>query len=129
MPEIKLGMNMSWQSVPRFNHLIGPAKTKELLILAEPVDMVTAERWGLIDHVTPEQGALDKARELAQKVAAMPPIPVRMAKRAITNSAAALDNASSFMDADQFLLTQGTEDAVEGASAFFDKRAPEFKGN
>ncbi len=129
VPELKLGMNMSWQSVPRFNHLIGPAKTKELLILAEPIDMPTAERWGLIDHVTPLGGALEKARELATKVAAMPPIPTRMIKRAITTSAGALDNATSFMDADQFLLTQGTEDAIEGASAFLAKRKPDFKGN
>jgi enoyl-CoA hydratase len=129
VPEIKLGMNMSWQSVPRFNHLIGPSRTKELLIIAEPVDMETAERWGLIDHVTASGGALEKARELATKVAAMPPVPVRMAKRAITISAGPLDNATSFMDADQFLLAQNTEDAVEGAMAFFEKRDADFKGN
>jgi enoyl-CoA hydratase/carnithine racemase len=129
VPELKLGMNMSWQSVPRFNHLIGPARTKELLIIAEPVDMNKAERWGLIDHVTRPGEALAKARELAAKVVAIPPIPVRMAKRAITTSAGALDNATSFMDADQFLLAQDTEDAVEGAVAFFEKRDADFKGN
>ncbi|MDX1733137.1 MAG: enoyl-CoA hydratase/isomerase family protein, partial [Halioglobus sp.] len=129
VPEVKLGMNMSWQSVPRFNHLIGPAKTKELLILAEPVDMDTAQRWGLVDHVSAPGEALAKARELAAQVAARPPIPVRMAKRAITASAGALDNAVSFMDADQFLLAQKTEDAREGPLAFFEKREGDFKGN
>ena len=59
----------------------------------------------------------------------MPPIPVRMAKLAINNSANALNNATSFMDADQFLLTQTTADAREGALAFFEKRTPQFKGN
>ncbi len=129
VPELKLGMNMSWQSVPRFNQLIGPAKTKELLILAEPVDMHTAERWGLVDHITVAGGALTKARELAAKVAAMPPVPVRMTKRGITENASALASASSFMDGDQFLLAQNTEDALEGAMAFFDKREPKFTGN
>ena len=129
VPELKLGMNMSWQSVPRVNHLIGPSRTKQLLILAEPVDMITAERWGLVDYLSEPGKAVDKARELAEQVAGMPPVPVRMAKRAITNSAAALDNATSFMDADQFLLTQGSEDAAEGMRAFFEKRDPKFRGN
>jgi enoyl-CoA hydratase len=129
VPELKLGMNMSWQSVPRFTNLIGPAKTKQLLILAEPLDADTAEGWGLFDYLCAPGTALERARELAAQVAAMPPIPVRMAKRAINNSAGALDNAVSFMDADQFLLTQGTEDALEGAMAFFEKREPTFKGN
>jgi enoyl-CoA hydratase/carnithine racemase len=129
VPELRLGMNMSWQSVPRFNHLIGPAKTKQLLILAEPVDSQTALDWGLVDYVTDPGAALAKARELAAQVAAMPPVPVRMAKRAINASATALDHAVSQMDADQFLLTQGMEDAAEGIDAFFARRDPTFKGN
>ena len=70
-----------------------------------------------------------RARELAAQVAGMPPVPVRMAKRAINASATALDNAVSHMDADQFLLTQVTEDALEGALAFLEKRPPRFTGN
>lgn len=66
--------------------------------------------------------------QLAAKVAAMPPLPVRMAKRAINTSANALNDATSFMDADQFLLTQAMDDAREGALAFFEKRIPQFKG-
>jgi enoyl-CoA hydratase/carnithine racemase len=122
-------MNMSWQSVPRFVNLIGPAKTKQLLILAEPLDAATAEKWGLVDYLTPNGEALNKARELAEKLSAIPPIPLRMAKRAINASANALNDATSFMDVDQFMLTQGTEDAIEGAMAFFEKRPPSFKGN
>jgi enoyl-CoA hydratase/carnithine racemase len=129
VPELKLGMNMSWQSVPRFNHLIGPSKTKQLLILAQPLDAGTCREWGLFDYITAPGAAMDKARDLANQVAAMPPVPVRMAKRAVTVSASALDHAVSYMDADQFLLTQGTEDAIEGAMAFFEKRQATFKGN
>jgi enoyl-CoA hydratase/carnithine racemase len=99
------------------------------LILAEPLDAATAEHWGLFDFVSAPGAALTVARELAARVAAMPPVPVRMAKRAINASVTALDNAVSYMDADQFLLAQGSEDALEGAMAFFEKRPPTFKGN
>jgi enoyl-CoA hydratase len=129
VPELKLGMNMSWQSVPRFVSLIGPARTKQLLILAEPLAAGTAHDWGLVDYLAAPGEAVNTAQELAAKVAAMPPIPVRMAKRAINTSANALNDATSFMDGDQFMLTQGTADASEGTRAFFEKRAAEFKGD
>lgn len=129
VPELKLGMNMSWQSVPRFVSLIGPARTKQLLLLAEPLEAGIAREWGLVDHLAPAGETLAKARELAAQVATMPPVPLRMIKRAVNVSANALGDATSFMDADQFLLTQGMEDAVEGAQAFFEKRMATFKGN
>ncbi len=129
VPELKLGMNMSWQSVPRFVNLIGPAKTKQLLLLADRIGGDVALEWGLVDYLTESGETLARARVLAAQVAAMPPVPLRMAKRAINASANALNDATSFMDADQFLLTQGMADAVEGAKAFFEQREPEFKGD
>jgi enoyl-CoA hydratase/carnithine racemase len=129
VPELKLGMNMSWQSVPRFVNLIGPARTKQLLLLAQPHAAAEMKNWGLVDYLTKPGDSLSRARELAMQVAAMPPIPVRMAKRAITEAATVLNQATSFMDIDQFLGAHTTEDAREGAEAFFEKRDPEFKGN
>jgi enoyl-CoA hydratase len=129
VPELKLGMNMSWQSVPRFVNLIGPARTKQLLVLAEPLSAEEAKTWGLVDHLAPAGSALAIARELAAKVAAMPPVAVRMIKQAVNTSANALNHATSFMDADQFLLTQGMDDTREGITAFFEKRDAQFKGN
>src|SRR6201996_4936991 len=53
VPEIGLGMNMSWQSVPRMLHLIGPARTKQAVILAaDRISAGDAHQWGLV-----EQGA------------------------------------------------------------------------
>jgi enoyl-CoA hydratase len=129
VPELKLGMNMSWQSVPRFVNLIGPAKTKQLLLLADPLDAAAAHDWGLLDFLTDPGEALSRANGLATQVAGMPPVALRMIKRAVNTSANALNDATSFMDADQFLLTQGMEDATEGARAFFEKREADFKGN
>jgi enoyl-CoA hydratase/carnithine racemase len=128
VPELKLGMNMSWQSVPRFVNLVGAARTKQLLILAQPLPAPIAHEWGLIDKLSTPGEALAVARELAAQVAAMPPVPVRMCKQAVNQAAAALNNATSYMDADQFLLTQGSADSAEGIRAFFEKRTAHFDG-
>lgn len=129
VPELKLGMNMSWQSVPRFVNLAGPSRTKQLLLLAEPLPAQVAADWGLVDYLVPAGQALERAQQLAAQLAAMPPVPVRMIKRAVNTSANALNDATSFMDADQFLLTMGMGDAQEGARAFFEKREAQFKGD
>ncbi len=129
VPELKLGMNMSWGSVPRFVNLIGPAKTKQLLILTEPQDAQTSLEWGLVDYVVEPGQTLNKALELAAQVAAQPPIATRMIKRGITEAATALNRSVSFMDMDQFLAASQTEDAREGPRAFFEKREADLKGN
>ena len=43
VPEIERGMNMSWGSVPRFVNLIGPSRTKRVVVMAEKIDAARAE--------------------------------------------------------------------------------------
>lgn len=128
VPEIERGMNMSWQSLPRMVGLMGPARTKQLAILAEKVQADRALAWGLIEDMTEPGGALARAMAMAERIAAMPPVPVRMIKRGVTVAAGALNHAASFMDADQFALAQTGEDFAEGVNAFLERRKPRFTG-
>ena len=129
VPEIGLGMNMSWQSVPRMLHLIGPARTKQAVILAD--DRISAEeahQWGLVEQVTDPGKAFDAAMALATKIAAQPPISVAMTKLTVNRLAHALDDLAGHMDLDQFALTSLTEDHKEGVAAFLERRKPRFRG-
>jgi enoyl-CoA hydratase/carnithine racemase len=128
LPEIPLGMNMSWGTQPRLVSLIGPARAKRLVIFGERVHALEAEAWGLVDVVADDGGALEIAQEWAAKVAALPPIAVRMAKRAITQIAAANHAAATYMDADQYALAATSEDHREAVAAFFQKRQARFTG-
>lgn len=129
LPEIPLGMNMSWRAQPRLVALIGPSRTKRLVIFGEKLDADTAERWGLADAVCDDGAALATALDWAGRIAALPPVPVRMAKTAITACAQANAYATSFMDLDQFALTARTRDQAEAVAAFVQKRAAAFTGD
>lgn len=128
IPEIDLGLNYSWGSIPRLIHLIGPAKTKEMVILCEQVAAQKCLNWGLAEEVVADGSAAQAAMTIADKVAMKPPIPVAMTKEAVNRITAAFDQAGIYMDADQFLLTTYTQDHGEGLRAFSEKKAPKFKG-
>ena len=121
LPEVPLGINMSWQANPRITALIGPSRAKQVIILGEDIAPDQAEQWGLVDFVTPKGAARAKARQLAEKVVALPPLPVRMSKQAVNAHAYALNYASSFMDREQYALLTGSEENKQAVRAFFEK--------
>jgi enoyl-CoA hydratase len=129
VPEIGLGMNMSWQSIPRMLHLIGPARTKQAVILADQrISAGEAYQWGLVEAVVDPGQAFNAAMAMAAKVAAQPPLSVAMTKLTVNRLAHALDDLASHMDVDQFALASLTEDHAEGVAAFLGRRKPRFKG-
>ena len=129
LPEIPLGMNMSWHSNPRTVALVGPSRAKLFTILGERCPARQALEWGLADEVTVPGGALPAAMALAERYAKVPPIALRMTKQAMNVVASPLGYATSFMDRDQFAYAATTDDQAEAVRAFLEKRDPEFKGD
>jgi len=129
IPEVELGMNMSWGSVPRILQLIGPARTKQAVILAsDRISAQQAEKWGLAEEVVADGQAYAAAFAFAERIAAQPPIPTMMTKTTVNRLAGALDDLASHMDRDQFALTNLSEDHAEGVAAFMERRKPKFRG-
>ncbi|MDI6795768.1 MAG: enoyl-CoA hydratase/isomerase family protein [Desulfatibacillaceae bacterium] len=118
-PEIAYGMNMSWGTVPRLLHLMGPARTKEFLIFAQDaLDAKTAKEWGFAQHLCQDGKALETAIFLAQKAAAMPFHAISMTKQTVNALSTALDNLASHMDHDQFLLSISDPESLERILGF-----------
>ena len=94
-------------------------------------DFFNAERaadLGLINHVVPEGKALEAAKELAAKIAANGPLAVAASKQVVYS---AQDWDSSEMNERQNKILSPvfvSEDAIEGATAFAEKRPPNWKG-
>jgi enoyl-CoA hydratase len=119
VPEIGLGMNMSWQSIPRLLHLMGPARTKQAVIMADQrISAKEAYDWGFAQELAKPGKVLNAAMAMAEKVARQPPISVAMTKMTVNRLAYALDDLASHMDIDQFALASKTDDHSEGVAAF-----------
>ena len=107
VPEVERGLNMSWGSVPRLIALLGPAKTKRLLLVAEKLNSSTAKDWGLIDsYLSPSKLELETIN-LAEKAAKMPRLPFILTKESVNNYSNALAKATSYNDQDIFSLAYG----------------------
>lgn len=124
LPEVPLGMNLSWNSNPRLVALVGPAKAKELVILGEPCDADRAYHLGLCEAVVDTGETMAWARARAQRITELPALGVRMSKQAINASANPLGYATSFMDRDQFAYAATTPELAAARKAFFKKSAP-----
>lgn len=104
LPEIALGIPLTWGAIPRLTALVGPARAKRLTILCERIGAADALAMGLVDHVAPHGDALARATEIAQQVLALPAAAVRMSKATVNALATSGHLAAAHMGLDQLML-------------------------
>jgi enoyl-CoA hydratase/carnithine racemase len=104
VPEAKLGLNYGWNTLPRLNSLIGPARTKLVSIMCRRHGAAECERWGLADMVTEPEGALAGAAALAEEACAVPRLAAQLIKRSVNAHANALSAAASYADMEDMLV-------------------------
>jgi enoyl-CoA hydratase len=93
------------------------------------IDAEEAARLGLVNEVTPRGEWLERAMELAQRIARRPPIAARLAKQAVLAAEETTLSAGLETERRLYELSMATEDRIEGMDAFLEKRRPEFKGS
>jgi len=127
-PEVKLGIIPGDGGTQRLPRLVGQGRAMEMIITGDFIDAQEAYRIGLVNNVFPLDKLMEKAMELAQKIASRPPLAVRYAKEAVNRSQEG-DTASGFaLESYLHALSCTTEDKKEGVSAFLEKRKGKFKG-
>jgi enoyl-CoA hydratase/carnithine racemase len=105
---------------------LGPAM--EIILTGDPVDAVQAERWGLVNRIVEQDALLDAAVALATTIASRGPLAVRAAKASVLDGLSASVADGMAMERRRFLEVMRTDDAVEGSTAFAEKRPPVYRG-
>lgn len=108
--------------------IIGQSRAAELFFTAETIDAKTALAWGLVSHVAPATKLMEEARGLAHRICRQPPDVLRMTKRLMREAQTGSFESIMEMSAAMQSLAHATADHQEALAAFFEKRAPHFKG-
>jgi enoyl-CoA hydratase/carnithine racemase len=128
LPEVRLAVTPGAGGTQRLPRVVGAARARELILTGRVIDAAEAERIGLVTEVVPSGEAVARATAVAEDIAARGPLAVREAKRLIqlatdvdldTGLAAELDASDRVF---------ASEDMLEGARSFFEKRDPDYRG-
>ena len=105
--------------------VIGEKRARQLWFLLELIDADTALSWGLVNKVTPAGELLSTAREWAGRINAYSPTALKFLKHSFNADSDHLSGLSH-LAFDGLEVFGGTDEAAEGATAFAEKRAPDF---
>ena len=125
---VKRGLHPDWGGTYFLPRVVGVAKAAELIWTGEVIEAGEALRLGIVSAVHAPEDLMPATQALARKIAAGPPIAIRLAKRAIYhNLESDLRQALEFETFAQNICFD-TDDAKEGIRAFVEKRPPSFEG-
>jgi enoyl-CoA hydratase/carnithine racemase len=126
-PEVRVGLWPYVISALLTDHL-GPKRALELMMTGRRMSAAEAERWGLVNRVVADDeldGAVD---ELVAELIAGAPLALTLGRRSFHEARQMHPDAAMAYLHGMLDLTVGTEDVVEGVTAFFERREPTWRG-
>jgi enoyl-CoA hydratase len=128
IPEVKRGLAAAAGGLMKLPRQISPRIAMELALTGDFFDAQRALSLGLINEVVPAGTALDAAKALAARIVANGPLAVAVSKQVVLESAD-WDSTSMWKKQAELVMPVFTsKDAIEGATAFAEKRAPNWTG-
>jgi enoyl-CoA hydratase/carnithine racemase len=128
LPQVALGILPAYGGAVRLARWVGRGNAMRLT-LGFPLAAEEAQRIGLAQWVVPHGGLMDKALEVAEHLAALPPLAARLGKESLLRGLDVPNLAdAALVDLYRFATLELTEDKAEGHAAWREKRKPAFRG-
>ena len=127
--EIRIGLLPGGGGTQRLAHLVGRGWATIISLTGDFVEAEDAHRIGYLDLLVDEGEHLDRAIELALRMARWSPVSLRLGKQAIRNAFEMPMAQGLEAEKELFLEAFASDDGREGVRAFVEKRKPEFRGS
>jgi len=126
-PEVKLGLIPGFGGTQRLPRLIGRGLATDLTISARMIDATEALRIGLVSEVVKPDQLLARAREVLEVILANGPAAVAGSLQVIRDGMDTDQASGLALEAGHFARLCGTDEMLEGTSAFLEKREAKFR--
>lgn len=128
LTEVNLAIIPGGGGTQRLPRLVGRGRALEMILTGRRVGAEEALRIGLVERVVPVAQLPSAAAELARTLAAKAPVALRYAKEAVVKGLGLPLADGIRLENDLATLLRTTEDRIEGAKAFLEKRPPRWSG-
>lgn len=128
LPEVRLGIFPALGGTQRLPRLVGEGRAIELMLTGRIMDADEALRIGLVTEIVPADRLRERGLELARQLADGPPVAMRAIIEGARRAADLSRNDGLDYERRLFGIVCGTEDKVEGVSAWIEKRPAKFSG-
>lgn len=128
--EVKRGLAPYSGALPRLIRTVGLQRASEFALTGKVIDAVTAERWGMVNHVVPKERLMERAVGLAKEVAEISPDSIICTRSMLREGWTTADvvEATNVSNEREWMELQKGENMQEGLRAFREKRKPVWKG-
>ncbi len=124
----RVGFSGDYGGTYFLTNLVGTAKAREIYYLSERISAEEAQRLGLANWVVPKDRVMEKAMEIARRIADGPTVAFRYMKENLNRALNGEMGECLDLEVTHHVHTGQTEDHREAARAFVEKREPKFKG-
>lgn len=128
LTELNLGIIPGWGGTQRLYRIVGKAKALDMILFSKRIDAKKALEIGLVNQVTEPENLMDETLRFAEQLTNRPPLAVGCVLKAISAGIYESMDHGLAMEKEGSKIVAGSEDAIEGFTAFFEKRAPVFEG-
>ena len=127
-PEVKLGLMPGAGGTQRLIRAVGKFQAMRIALTGCMVTAPEALAMGMLSEMVADDQTLPRALELAAQIAALPPLAVEQIKEVMLAGADLPLESALVLERKAFQLLFDSKDQKEGAAAFFEKRAPHYRG-